>query len=120
MMQLVGFRMWERNPEAPEISLADATMGIGMAQREMMERVLPSTYLELSKGDRKFLHAMLPDPDTSAMGDIAQRLGRSPSYASQYRRRLLEQGVIEECERGVVRFALPMMRAFLEERDGEI
>lgn len=113
LLQLVGFKAWDQSPRNESISVGDATAGIEAAQRDMMERVLPATYDELSDGDVLFLEAMLEDPEVSSMGVIAQRLGKSSSYASQYKRRLLEQGVIGERRRGEVAFELPYMREFL-------
>lgn len=115
MLQLVGFRAWDQAPEEAEISYADTEAGIELAKREMRERILPATCRELSSGDVKFLKAMLPDEDVSSTADIASRLGRSSSYVSQYRRRLMEQGVIGERGRGYVGFEVPMMREYLQE-----
>ena len=50
------------------------------------------------------------------MGSIAGRLGKSASWVSQYRRRLLEQGVIREVGRRFVAYEMPMMREFLQLR----
>lgn len=48
------------------------------------------------------------------LGRTAQRLGKTHSYATQYKNRLLGQGVIEEAPEGI-RFQLPLMRAYVEE-----
>jgi DNA-binding Lrp family transcriptional regulator len=77
--------------------------------------VFDATYLELSRGDRDFLQAMLPDGGSTAQADLPARLGKSSSHVSNYKRRLLEQGVIEGPRRGVLTFALPGFRAYLEE-----
>ena len=116
MMQLVGYRMWEESPREPEVSRADAEAGIAMARREMRERVLESTYRELSEMDIAFLRAMLPDEGDSSLKDIELRMGKSSAYVNTYRRRLLRQGVIGDRERGRVGFDLPAFRDFLAER----
>ena len=89
-----------------------------MAQAEFRSYVLESTYRDLSDGDLAFLKAMLPDEGASSMRDIAERLGKSSSYASTYRERLLRQGVIGEPDRNAVGFELPGFREFLIERIG--
>jgi hypothetical protein len=38
----------------------------------------------------------------------------SPKYAGEYRRRLIEQGIIGEAGRGKVAFEIPMIREYLE------
>jgi len=116
MMQLVGYHVWAQSPTSPVISTEAAAAGIERAQREMVTRILEPTYLELSSGDLNFLGAMLEDDDTSSVSDIAQRMNVSSGYVAQYRRRLMEQGVIEQRARGIVGFALPGMRPFLEDK----
>jgi hypothetical protein len=118
MMQLVGFRMWGRHPEVPQIGMEDAQAGVALARKDFEERVLEATYYDLSRGDLRFLEAMLADPHESRVSDVAKRLGAGSNYASTYKRRLVEQGVIDERARGVVAFGLPGFRAYLEERLG--
>lgn len=115
MMQLVGYRMWTQANDGV-ITLTGAQRGIAAAEREMRENVLEATYQELSDGDLAFVEAMLPDEKTSSSADIAQRMGKSSGYAAQYRRRLLEQGVIGERGRGKVGFELPGWREFVSRK----
>lgn len=56
---------------------------------------------------------MLPDSGPSRVSEIAKRMG---VYASQYKRRLLEDGVIGERGRGLVGFDIPAFREFLNEK----
>ena len=101
-------------PEADEISHEDARLGIRRATIEMRERVLSITWDELSEGDIAFPGVMMEDAGNSKMADIAARLGVSAGYAAQYRRRLLEAGVIGQRSRGVVGFELPGWRGFMQ------
>lgn len=43
-------------------------------------------------------------------------MGVASNYASQYKRRLLEDGVIRERGRGLVGFDIPAFRKFLNEK----
>lgn len=113
MMQLVGFRAWQRAEGKGSIDAEAMESGIAMAGKDMESRVLRATLDELSEGDLAFLEAMLSDEASSATADIAGRMGKSASYVSTYRRRLLEQGVIESRARGHVSFALPLLREYL-------
>lgn len=115
MMQLVGFRVWEEGTEPGLITDAQVQEGIRHAQEEMKSRVLLSSYQELSGMDRRFLHAVAQAPGPCSVPEIAKRLGKTNSYATQYKNRLLEQGLIEVSLDGKVRFSLPMLREFLEE-----
>lgn len=61
---------------------------------------------------------MLPDSGPSRVSEIAKRMGVASNYASQYKRRLLEDGVIGERGRGrgLVGFDIPAFREFLSEK----
>lgn len=115
-MQLVGYQMWEAHSDEDVISTCDAEQGVQLARQEMKSRVLEATYRELSDGDLAFLSAMLPDGDEVNVRDIAARMGKSNSYVSIYRKRLLEQGVIGDRRRGVVGFELPVFKEFLKDK----
>ena len=116
LMQLIGYRLWAIRPNREPITVQDADQAIPLAREDYFTSVLDSTYRELSDGDLAFLCAMLPDQSPSAISDIAERMGKTPSYARVYRKRLLEQGIIAEERRGYVTFELPYFRDFLENR----
>lgn len=116
MMQLVGYRIWAEDPSSDAISEHDAARGIELARKEMEEGILSYTYNDLSKGDRRFLAAMLPDAQESSLAAVAERMGVKSNYASQYKRRLLEQGVIGEYQKGYVRIDIPGFKEYLQER----
>ena len=82
----------------------------------MASASLETTYRELSDKDIEFLLAMLPDSGPSRTSEIAKRMGVASNYASQYKRRLLEDGVIGERGRGLVGFDIPAFREFLSEK----
>lgn len=113
MMQLVGYRMWEINPDNRLITLEDVREGANLAKREIEDRILATTYYELSDGDIRFLAAMLPDCNVSRVAEVAKRMGVASNYASQYKRRLLEGGIIGERGRGIVGFDIPGFKDYL-------
>lgn len=121
MIQLIGYYIWRQNPDMETITDKDATEGVHFAQTALENRILEQTYRDLSAKDIAFLMAMLKDKDYSWVSDIANRMGVSPKYASAYRRRLIEQGIIGDKGRGKVAFELPMIREYLErtQRDQE-
>lgn len=118
LMQLVGFRSWDVRPAEGLISMDDFARGIELARGELEDRILGATYRELSDGDIRFLAAMLEDEGDSRVSDLGTRLGRSPAVVSQYRRRLIDAGVIGERRRGVVGFDLPYFRDYLADQIG--
>ncbi len=118
LMQLIGYRSWDISDESKAISANDVTLGTELAKAELEDRIFDATYRELSQGDVRFLMAMLEDEKDSKVSDLAERLDRSPAQVSQYRRRLIDAGVIGERTRGVVGFDLPYFKEFLAEREG--
>ncbi len=95
------------------LSLYDASCGISRAHEEMDYRILSVAYNALSPKDRQFLAAMARDVNVSAQAEIARRMGVTSGYASEYKRCLVEQGVIEKRSREVLAFAIPGMRDYV-------
>lgn len=116
MLQLVGYHAWDENPAEETISAESFRTAIEIARREMSSRIFAATFSELSPEDIRFLGAMLEDPGDSSIADIAARLDRSSSQVAQYRRRLIDAGIIGRRSRGVIGFDLPFFREYLEER----
>jgi len=113
LIQLAGYHIWRQSPDETTITQADVDSGVESAEEYMDRMVLDTTMSELSDNDIAFLLAMLPDKDISKMNEITQRLGTTANQAGQYRLRLIKQGVIEECGRGKVQFALPFLKDYL-------
>ena len=75
---------------------------------------------DLSEVDREVVKAMAEDIRESKTGDIADRMGKSPTYVSQYRSRLQVAGIIEPSRYGYVRFTIPYMREFVKKNADRI
>jgi len=113
MLQLVGSRVWRMHPERTEITLDDAREGVELARDRLGILVHEPALSAASEIDRSFLLAMAQDSGPVRMADIAERLGVTANYASQYRRRLLAAELIEPVGTGRVDFALPYLREYL-------
>jgi hypothetical protein len=116
LLQLIGFRAWDEHPNRATITAEDFEHGITLAREEMRSRIFEATYRELSPADITFLEAMLEDQDESRISDITERLQWSTSQVAQYRRRLIEAGIIGERRRGVIGFDMPFFRQFMTEQ----
>ncbi|MDO4290221.1 MAG: ATP-binding protein [Eggerthellaceae bacterium] len=117
MMQLVGYHAWEAFPGNEEIALLDVKQAEEYAARDVEKKILETTYRELSKGDLRFLSAMLEDEDEeSDLADIARRMGKKSNYASQYKRRLVAQGIVEDRGHGVLAIEVPLFKEYLRKR----
>ena len=116
MMQLLGYCAWEASGDSAEILISHVKQGMRRASKEFRIGVLESTYREMSKGDKAFAAAMLPDTDGSTLTDVARRMGKGTNYASTYKTRLLRRGVIEEQPGTTFDFSLPLLREYLAEK----
>jgi hypothetical protein len=116
LLQLIDFRAWDEHPNRATITAEDFEHGITLAREEMRSRIFEATYRELSPADITFLEAMLQDKEESHISDITQRLQWSTSQVAQYRRRLIEAGIIGERRRGVIGFDMPFFRQFMTEQ----
>ena len=67
------------------------------------------------------MQAHEPEGD-SRIADLVERLGRSSSVVAQYRKRLIDAGIIGKRARGLVGFDLPYFRDYLQEKldNGEL
>lgn len=113
LIQLVGERAWRANPDEPEISLADARVGVVTGRERLGVLVHAPALAGISEVDRAFLLAMTVDDGSSKMADIQARLNVDGNYVSQYRLRLIDAELIEAAGRGYVRFALPYLADYL-------
>lgn len=115
LLQLVGAQTWRLHPNAPEISRADATLGVARARRRLGALVHEPALTAASDIDKSFLLAMAHDDGPSKMADIQQRLNVDVNYASQYRLRLIAAELIQATGRGYVDFTLPYLREYLRD-----
>lgn len=118
MLQLIGYHAWRAASTSPvQVTAAEMDHGIAEAQRRLPQLVLEPLWRALSDVDRQFALAMTHDQADSSMADIARRLGRSTSYVSTYRARLIRAGFIQPAGRGHVRFTHPSTRDWLTSAD---
>lgn len=115
MIQLVGYHIWDAADmrDSNTVSDEDVANGIAEARIDLDNAVCIPELRGLSKNDRAYLVAMAQADGPSSTADIAERMGRTPNYASTYRKRLLDAYVIRETERGEVDFAVPFLREYL-------
>ena len=117
MLQLVGYRSWAASGKAETIELNAVNIGIRNAREQMIASVVETTWSELSPGDQAFIEAMLMDEGVSKQRDLGARLGNKPSsYVSNYKKRLLRSGIIEEPNKGELKISLPGLREYVEDR----
>ena len=118
LIQLVGYHTW-RQSGAPHIRIDDVAAGVAAARRRVETSVLAYAIGDLSGKERDFLDAMLSDQGRpSKLADISARLGVTTGYASVYRSRLIESGVVRPVSHGYLEFALPYLGDYLRAQLG--
>lgn len=115
LIQSIGFDTWRAARDSGEISAEHAELGIRKAMRRIGSALHEPSLHGLSNADKSYLAAMAVDDGPSHTGTVAERLGVSSSYASAYRARLIEAGLIEQTSYGYVGFKIPYLRDYLRE-----
>lgn len=116
LIQSVGARAWDRAGDADIIEIEDVDGSRADLISDMIRSVHAPALRALSPRKLQYLMAMLADHGPSRTGQIAQRMGVSTGDQSQYRARLIEDGLIQPAARGMVEFAVPYLREALQER----
>lgn len=111
MLQLVGFHAFRGSGRT--IGSEETAAAVERATRDVSSLVHRPTISSLTAMEVAFLEAMAEDDGPSATSDIAQRMGKTPVYVGQYRRRLLDKHIITAPVHGSVMLAMPGMREHL-------
>ncbi|NHM15772.1 AAA family ATPase [Eggerthellaceae bacterium zg-887] len=117
MIQLVGYYLWQsaHRRKAREISDADVEQGIKDATVAFGNAVCAPVFNGLAEPQQNFLEAFARlSADSADVGEIAKEAGKSMSWASKYRRTLIDAQVIEADGRGRVKFAIPRFGEYLQ------
>lgn len=118
MVQLIGFHSWRAaSSDPPHLETADVSAGVAEAERRLPDLVLAPMWRSMSGVDRRFALAMAQNDGETSTADISIRLGRSSSYISTYRSRLIRAGFIRSTGHGRVGFAHQATRAWLRSPD---
>jgi hypothetical protein len=111
LTQLLGYESWEANHE--HITIDVAKRGVKEAEKYIGSSMIELILQDLSDNDIRFLLAMIEDSGESEVGVVAARLGFDQNKTSQYRLRLIKEGIIKATARGRVDFTIPYMRDYL-------
>lgn len=113
LMQLLGHSVALNATEGSPVSEEAYARSLESALTDFENDVCETTLAALSDRDRDFLVAMSADDGATKVADIAARMGVTSDYAQQYRRRLIDGGIISQARYGYVEFAVPYMGQYL-------
>lgn len=112
LIQLVGYALWQLSETADAITDDLVRLATAEGLRRHKRMVVEAAVATTSPRDREFLKAMSIDLEQSQTVDIGARLGLRPNAVGNYRRRLIDSGLIEPAGHGKIRFALPGLAEF--------
>ena len=119
MMQLIGHYITVFANEDGSISSSELTKALENAKKDFINDICITSLNSLSNADIAFLKAMSGDLKSSLTSQIAERLNKSSAYVQNYKRRLIDAGIIKQVRRGEVAFALPYLQSYLCQLDDE-
>lgn len=106
-VQSLGYHLWEEAAPGGHVAgehLERAVMSMGS---DVTENVTVPIWGRLPGRARDFLAAMSADAGPSRVSDVAERMGASPSLVNNYRRKLIDEGVIAATGHGLVSYVDP-------------
>lgn len=83
------------------------------ARAEFVDDVCATTVAGLSNGDVAYLKAMQQLGGNCRTSDVAAVMEVTPDYGQQYRKRLLDAGIIKAPRKGIVCFDVPFLADYL-------
>lgn len=103
LVQLLGYEIWHRLDEGQAIEPDVISRAYEAANEQSILDVLQPTWRQLSPSSRRVLAVLARDADGRAtVKQIREELGKTSSWVSVYRSRLITAGVIRAAGRGVV------------------
>jgi hypothetical protein len=115
LVQLIGYYLWEITDK--KINRAKLNFCMKQAKQDLFQNVHALVYRDLSAKDKEFVRAMCEDESISRFADIISRMDVEKGYATKYRQRLLDSGLVQREGYGELSFALPFMREFIKTQD---
>jgi len=110
LIQLIGYYL---SKEEKGIDDKAADKAIFLSKIELYKNIHEPIVWSLSSKDRMFLWAMAQDDTSSEFKEIIRRMDVSAGYASKYRERLINTGIIYSSSYGELAFTLPFMKEYI-------
>jgi hypothetical protein len=111
LIQLMGYWLWKSNTQV--ITSKDVANALVNAKAALFDNVYELMFREISDVDRTFLFEMQADSNDTQFGELAKRMKITSGYASKYRQRLIQNGLIIPTAHGRITYAPPYFREFL-------
>ena len=124
LIQLMGYHIWQeayrrqRESQRRSIEVEDIVRGTERARERFRETVIETALQRCAAGRLSYLRAMAAyDGGEVPVSFVGSRLGKSQAELSKPRRQLIDDGIIESRERGMVSFTIPYLQDYLRKLD---
>lgn len=124
LMQLIGYYSVEqaRENDAKKlmVTAGDVALAAPMAYERYRDNVLGPALAPVKNGTTVYLEAMasvMDEGGTASTSRIAQALGKTLAECSTTRQRLIDRRLVVSGGHGLLRFNLPYLRQYLQERE---
>lgn len=118
LLQLVGYLLIEETKDGDEITDSLVDIVASDAQEYLARNVFSPTLNALSPKDRDFLSAIAHEGDRASISSVEKRLNITNRYSQQYRKRLIDAGVVASPQRGMLEITVPYLAEYLRDREG--
>ena len=115
LMQLAGHYVVEYADDEGAVDNDAIEMAVKVAREEYEQDVCTTILSPLSRRDKDYLKAMALLGTPCRTSRVAEEMAVTPDYAQQYRRRLIDAGIITTSAQGEVEFAVPLLEDYLKE-----
>jgi hypothetical protein len=106
LVQLLGYELWHRLTDGQSIDADLIDAAYTDAHQQSILDVLQPTWRQLSPSSRRVLAVLAAgEQGRATVREIREKLGKTSSWVSVYRSRLITSGVIRPAGRGVVELA---------------
>ena len=103
LVQLLGYEIWHRLQPGDDIDADLLAAAYEAAQAQSIFDVLAPTWRQLSPSSKRVLGVIAANgPGSMRVADARERLGKTSSWFSVYRSRLMKAGVLDAPARGEV------------------
>ncbi|MBR5969863.1 MAG: ATP-binding protein [Lachnospiraceae bacterium] len=114
-MQLIGHYMTRYAGSDGRLTKSHLTKALQTAEADYKNGVCVAIAESLTDVERAFLASLSPEGNTP-IREVAEAMHSAPDKVNNYRRRLLDAGIIISPRRGEVRCAIPLLVEYLREQ----
>ncbi|MCH3905171.1 MAG: ATP-binding protein [Lactobacillus sp.] len=117
--QLLGYHVWNAAKQQADKLITEKTIDsiLGVYTSDLNRNVYFKVYSELSAKEKEFVQAMVKAKNNKVKSKtIGQIMHKDANYISVYRRKLIDDQIIQPADYGYVSFLLPKFDQFVQQQ----